>query len=196
MGAIFKLKIVGGGNRRYLLERDADRLQPLGTGHHFHVDALTLSKFVDSFPDEHGTMDENILAPLDRHETKSFLGIVPLDLTVDLLGRTGCAFERAIARRPPDWTRSTTWAGASARCLRGTCIDSGYLGDLWTLRPLTDPNRQRGARLQRIVPGSLDNANVQEGFAGSVRQFDEPESLFAIEPLNLGLTLRPGRHRT
>ena len=136
--APFYVKILGGGNGRYLLERNADRFQPLGTGHHFHVDALTLCKFVDTFPNEHGTMDEDILAPLDRYETESLLGIVPLDLAVDLLGRTGCAFERAIAWRPSRWPGTTAWAGASARRLRGTCIDSGYLGDL---RTLSSPDR-------------------------------------------------------
>ena len=41
----------------------------------------------------------------------------------------------------------------------------------------------------------FDDADVQEGLAGAVRQLDKAEALLAVEPLHLGLPLGPSRHR-
>src|SRR6266481_940334 len=82
-----------------MLERQSDRFETFGAGHHFHVDTLAFSQFIDAFARKHRTMDEDILAAVHRNEAEALLRIVPFDLAFDFLGRPGRPVEGALPRR-------------------------------------------------------------------------------------------------
>jgi len=45
------------------------------------------------------------------------------------------------------------------------------------------------------MSGGFHDADMKESFTGAVGQFDESESLLAIEPFNFGLPFRSGWYR-
>src|SRR5215470_829822 len=137
-------------------------------------------------------MNEDILAAVHRNEAEALLWIVPFDLAFDFLGRPGRPVEGALPRRRPAAESRTA---TRSRRLRGAGIDGGDFGDLRALRTLPHAYRQRGARFERGMPSSFDDADVQKRLAGPVGQLDESETLFTIEPLHLGLPFRPCWHR-
>src|SRR5215467_8956802 len=186
--------IATSGCSAVVLEGKPDSFEAFGAGHHFHVDALAFRQFINAFAGKHGTMDEDILAAIHRHEAEALLRIVPFDLAFDFLGGTGRPLEGPwrSAAEPRTTTATTT---TTTRGLGRAGVDGGDLGDLRALRPLSHPDRQRGPRFKRGMPGRLGDTDVQQCLAGPVGQFDESESLLAIEPFHFSLPFRTCRYR-
>ena len=70
------------------------------------------------------------------------------------------------------------------RVRRSALADLEDSGHLASLRSLTDLGTKQGARGDRIVPRSLESTDVKEDVSGSVRKFDEAETLLWVEPLD------------
>src|ERR1700730_17957734 len=147
-----------------VLERHPDGFETLGARHHLHADALAFRQVIDAFAGEHRAMDEDILAAVHRNEAEALFRIVPFDLAVDFLGWPGRPMRGALPRRRPA-AASTATESRTARRLRRAGMDGGAFGDLRALGPLPNPHRQGGARFERGMPGTLDDADVQKGLA-------------------------------
>jgi hypothetical protein len=63
-------------------------------------------------------------------------------------------------------------------------IDTDDLGDVWSLVSRTDPDFESFARLYGVDAALSQHAPVEEGVAGPIGKFDEPEAFLWIEPLH------------
>jgi hypothetical protein len=64
------------------------------------------------------------------------------------------------------------------------CIDLQHRSHLATLLALTDLDAELGSRSHDIVPGVLQDANVQERITRAIPQLNEAEALLIVEPFD------------
>jgi hypothetical protein len=75
------------------------------------------------------------------------------------------------------------------------CVDLENCGHLPTLLTLTDLDAKLGTRSYDIVPGVLQDANVQERIARAIPQLNKSEALLFIEPFDSGVDRGTARGR-
>jgi len=79
--------------------------------------------------------------------------------------------------------------------VNSTCIDLENRSHLATLLALTDLDAELGSRSHDIVPGVLQDADVQERITGTIPQLNEAEALLIVEPFDCRLDRRPAGGR-
>jgi hypothetical protein len=70
------------------------------------------------------------------------------------------------------------------RRLSGAAIDADDLGDVWPFVAGANTNFDAISRLHGVDAALSQHAPVEEGVAGPIREFDEPEAFVRIEPLD------------
>jgi hypothetical protein len=120
-------------------------------------------------------MDEHVLATVEGNEAVAPLGIEPL-YPAGLLD--GCA-----RRRPVRCRRSETrlpWRRGNG----GAVIDTDDLGDVWPFVSRPHADFERFSLLHSVEAALSQQAPVEEGIAGPIREFDEAKAFLGIEPLD------------
>jgi hypothetical protein len=75
----------------------------------------------------------------------------------------------------------------------GAAIDADDLGDVWSLVPRTDTDFEGFSGLHSVDAALSQRARVEEGIAGPIREFDEPEAFVRAKPLDDTLDRGTGR---
>jgi len=70
------------------------------------------------------------------------------------------------------------------RRFSSAAIDADDLGDVWSLVTRTDADLEGFTRLHDVDAALSQHAPVEEGVAGPIREFDEPEAFVGVEPLD------------
>ena len=82
---------------------------------------------------------------------------------------------------------------AGTGLLSGRGVDLEHAGNLSALHALGDQNLHLRAGGHRFITGGLQGADVQEGVARAIGEFDEAEALVALEPFHGGVNRARGR---
>ena len=71
-------------------------------------------------------------------------------------------------------------------CSRGSsaAIDADDLGDVWSFVSWTDADFEGFTWLHGVDAALSQHAPMEEGVAGPIREFDEPEAFVRVEPLD------------
>jgi len=166
-----------------------DRLATLRGLHDLHREPLPLANVTQPRPFDNGDVDEHILlAIVGDHKTETFIGVEPLDDALDDGGLTGILMLTAAGSWARCSSRSSRWRSAG--------IHLKYRGDLRALLTLPRLDAELGPRRHLVVPGALQDGDVQERIARAVSEFNEAEALLRIEPRDGGIDHRTfrGRH--
>src|SRR5439155_8617993 len=153
-------------------------LEALGDIDH---DALPLVERGQPRPLQGGGMNEHVLAAIVAHDKAEALGgVVPLYRAGLLAG----GLERRSLGGPKPGP------GARPRRGRSAAVDIQHLGHLRSALALRDAHFQRFARLHRGDAEPPQYRRVQKRIARTVRQLDEAEALFGLEPFDHRLNRR------
>jgi hypothetical protein len=63
-------------------------------------------------------------------------------------------------------------------------IDTDDLGDMWAFMARPDPDFEGFARLYGVDAALGQHTTVEEGVAGPIGEFDEPEAFVGVEPFD------------
>src|SRR3984893_14646259 len=141
------------------------RFKPFSTLDHIDNDVLPFAEAREPRTFEGRDVDEHVLpAAIPSDEPETLLGVEPFHCTGLLDG---------YARRCPVRYRRPKIRPPWCRRLSGAAVDADDLGDVWSLVSWTDADFEGFTRLHGVDAALSQNAPMQEGVAGPIRESNE-----------------------